>query len=331
MHRAIIVGVGGMGQCWTRVVHQAARWEAAAYVDVNEEALAAAAKAYGMPAAQCYTDLKRALAETEADALIDVTPQSARRTVCTAALDRGLHVLSEKPLADTVRHAQAVVDRAASRSRVYMVAQNYRFQPETRTAAAYVQGGKLGDVGYANVRFHKGPHFGGFREAMAYPLVLDMCIHHFDMARCILGADIEAVQALSVKAPWNWNQGDATVMVHLEMSNGVMVNYSGSWVAQGWETGWNADWRFDGSRGALLWEGDALYLSVRPAARRKVALKRLRYVHQEGVLESFRKAIETGVEPETSGRQNLNSLAATHAVVRSARTRARVRVREVLA
>jgi predicted dehydrogenase len=211
-----------------------------------------------------------------------------------------------------------------------MVAQNYRFQPGVQTIRRFMAQGKLGNTGYASVRFHKGPHFGGFREQMAYPLVLDMSIHHIDMARCFFDTDVKAVQAVSISAPWNWNKGDATVMAVLEMANGVTLDYCGSWVAQGAETSWNADWRFDGDKGALLWEGDALTFSPKPDSSRVLKPVSMKRTGQAAVLEAFRKAVETGDEPETSGRRNLNSLAATFAVVTAAKEKRRVLVRDLL-
>ena len=180
------------------------------------------------------------------------------------------------------------------------------------------------------VTFQKGPHFGGFREAMAYPLVLDMSIHHFDLMRCILGGDVRTVQALSVNAPWNWNRGDATVMAQITLGRGVSVNYFASWVATGAETGWNADWRFEGSKGVLLWENDQLAFSNAPGRKRPVPLVAWPRTHQAYLLWAFAKALDTGEEPETSGRRNLNSLATTYAVVRAAKLRRPVAVVEML-
>ena len=330
VRRIIQVGVGGMGTCWTRVIAASDRWQAAAYVDTNTKNLMAAAEQYGLAKSQCYTDLGKALDEVEADALLDVTPQQFRKGVCCAAFKKGLHVLSEKPLADSLRNAKAIVAQAARSKRTYMVAQNYRFQAPTQTVKHYVQSGKLGDVGYAGISFHKGPHFGGFREEMAYPLVLDMSIHHFDMARCVFDADVKAVQATSINAPWNWNRGEATIMAQLELTSGVVVNYCGSWVSRGNETPWNADWRIDGSKGALIWEGDVLTFSGSPSARRKVPMVKWPVVHQDYVLKAFAEYLDDGSEPETSGRRNLNSLAATYAVVRAAKQKRRVLVSELL-
>jgi predicted dehydrogenase len=328
--RIIQVGVGGMGTCWTKFISASDRWQAAAYVDTSKKNLMEAAQRYGMQKSRCYTDLNKALLEVEADALLDVTPQQFRKGVCCAAFQKGLHVLSEKPLADSLRNAKAIVAQAAKSKRTYMVAQNYRFQAPTQTAKRYVQSGKLGDVSYVDITFHKGPHFGGFREEMAYPLVLDMSIHHFDMARCVFDADIKAVQATSVNAPWNWNKGDATIMAQLELTNGIVANYHGSWVAQGNETPWNGDWRIDGSKGALMWEGDALTFSDTPSRRRKVRMAKWPVEHQAYVLKAFAESLDEGSEPETSGRRNLNSLAATYAVVQAAKQKRRVLVSELL-
>ncbi len=329
MRRIIQVGVGGMGTTWTRCVAASPTWEAVAYVDVDRRVLRVASSAYGIPKSRCFTNLREALRRVEADALLDVTPQKFRKSVCCAAFDQGLHVLCEKPLADNLRNARLIVERAAKRDRTFMVAQNYRYQAPAQTVKRYLSSGRLGDIGYVGIVFHKGPRFGGFREQMAYPLVLDMSIHHFDLVRCLLDTDVKAVQATSLDASWNWNKGDATIMAQLELANGVAVNYFGSWVATGWETTWNADWRFEGSRGTLLWEQDAVFFSNKPGNRRTLKLAPWPLEHQAYLLEAFGRALDSGVEPETSGRRNLNSLAATYAVVKAAREKRRVAVREL--
>lgn len=330
MLRVIQVGVGGMGRKWTGCVAESSRWEAAAYVDVDPQNLAAAATQHGMPMERCFTDLRKAFAAVEADALLDVTPQKFRKKTCLAAFERGLHVLSEKPLADTLVNAKTIVQAAEDAGRVYMVAQNYRYQPQVETVRRFIDQDKLGDLGYVTIAFHKGPHFGGFREEMEYPLLLDMAIHHFDLLRHILRADISTVQACSLDAPWNWNRGDATAMVQLELEGGAVANYAASWVAQGAETPWNGNWRFDGAKGALLWQDDAVHFSGGSGKTRSVRLLKYPRTHQDRLLEVFADALEQGAEPETSGRRNLNSLATTFAVVKAAREHRRVHVADLL-
>ena len=330
MRSIIQVGLGAMGQGWASTVAQSEAWEAAAYVDSDPKALLAAADLHGMPRNRCFSDLKEALGVVEADAVLDVTPQQVRLEVCTAALEHGLDVLCEKPLADTVGNANALVECAAAAGRTLMVAQNYRYQPAVQTVKRFIASGRLGRVGYVGVQFHKGPRFGGYREEMDYPLLLDMSIHHFDMMRCLLDTDVEAVQGVSVNAPWNWNKGDATAAVQLELQGGIVVNYFASWVSRGWETDWNANWRFEGEKGVLLMEDSRVYFTDRQNTRRKVAPAAFPKTHQAWLIDAFAECLEKNREPETSGRNNLNSLATTHAVACAVRQRRRIEVREIL-
>jgi len=319
-----------MGAGWTDRVAESTRWEAAAYVDTNRRNLMAAAQSHGMPKSRCFTDLAEALSSVEADALLDVTPQQFRKGVCLAAFKHGLHVISEKPLADSLRNARIIVAAAERCGCTYMVAQNYRYQSVVQTAKRFIAQGRLGDVGYVGVNFHKGPKFGGFREQMAYPLVLDMSIHHFDMMRCLFDTDIRAVSGVSINAPWNWNRGEATVMAQLELANRVCVNYFASWVASGAETDWNADWRFEGGKGVLLWEDSKLSFSNKARSRRQIPPVKWPVAHQAYLLNAFADALDSATEPETSGRRNLNSLATTYAVVRAVKERRVVTVAEML-
>ncbi len=330
MRRIIQVGLGAMGRVWAHHVAESPSWEAAAYVDPNRRRLMAAATEFGMPSKRCFSNLNAAMRTVEADAVLDVTPPAARKQVCLDAFSHSLHVLSEKPLAGSVEDAVTIVAEAEKRARIFMVAQNYRYQPVIQTARRQIERGVLGEPGYAGITFQRGSHFNGYREAMDHPLILDMAIHHIDLMRFLLGADVTTVSGVSANPGWSWFKGNAAAMGLFEMDNGMPVNYFGSWVASGWETGWNGHWRIEGSKGVLLLEDDALYLSRTPGSRRKLRILKCPRTHQAHLLEVFAEALETKVEPETSGRNNLNSLVATHAWVRAVLEGRRVRVRDVL-
>lgn len=67
---------------------------------------------------------------------------------------------------------------ARQAGRVLMVGQNYRYSSPVQTLRSVIAQGALGRPGQAAVEFFRGPHFGGFRDVMPYPLVVDMAIHH---------------------------------------------------------------------------------------------------------------------------------------------------------
>lgn len=324
MHRIIQVGLGAMGRAWAQTVAETGGWEPAAYVDVDRQRLLAAAAQHGMPESHCFTDLAQALNEIETDALLDVTPPDIRKNVCSAAFARKIPVLTEKPLADSMRTARSLALKAEKAGVPFMVAQNYRFSAEAFTVRQFIESGRLGELGYVSVQFHRGPHFGGFREVMPNPLLLDMAIHHVDLVRYFLDTDLKRVSALCTNPGWSWFGGNAAAMMQLETAAGVPVSYVGSWVAQGKETSYNGDWRLDGSKGCLSWTQAGIEFAPKSGKPRVVKARKYKLLGRTAMLAEFSRALRTGEEPQTSARQNLNSLAAVHAAVRSARTKRRV-------
>jgi predicted dehydrogenase len=319
-----------MGAPWADRVAESDLWQMAALVDVDRDVLLQVARRLNIPETKCFTSLNEALETVQADALLDVTPQQYRRDVCCLAFQHGLNVLAEKPMANSIREAMDIIECAKQYNRTIMISQNYRYQPLVQTVKKFIEEERVGQVGYVGVSFHKGPKFeGGYREFMDYPLVLDMSIHHFDMMRCILESDIASIQAVSIRAPWNWNRGDATLIAEIEMENSVRVSYHASWVATGWETPWNGDWRVSGSKGVLLWEQDKLMFSNKPGSRKKLPLIVMPKIHQAYLLDLFSKHLDAGTEPETSAKNNLNSFATTYAAIRSAEEGRRVQIREL--
>ena len=78
--------------------------------------------------------------------------------------------------------------------------------------------GRLGAVGAVSIRFHRGPHFGGFRDEMPFPLIIDMSIHHFDMMRYLLGREVTDIRGYSFNPAWSWFRGDATAILAMGLA-----------------------------------------------------------------------------------------------------------------
>ncbi len=121
------------------------------------------------------------------------------------ALLRGLPVLCEKPLAETVRECLTMVAAAEVSGKLLMVSQSRRY---FRTGEAFGrQLAELGAVGSLSCEFFKAPRFGGFREQMAEPLLVDMAIHQFDLARKLIGTEPLSVYCDSYNPEWSWFDG----------------------------------------------------------------------------------------------------------------------------
>ena len=315
--KVIQVGIGGMGNAWLRAVQASPSVDYAGFVEVNPEVAAAQAAAYGLDPALIFPTLADALAHVEADGVINVTPPQFHRAISVAALEAGLPVLSEKPLADTRQAAQEIVDASNRTGVLHMVAQNYRYRSATQTLYQTLRQEALGPIGAATVDFFRGPHFGGFREEMAYPLIIDMSIHHFDLMRFFLGADPVQVYGRSWNPPWSWFKGDASAAVTLAFEREIVVSYNGSWCSQGRETTWNANWRFECAEGIIGMEEDVVFTQRTGEAPVPVPPVEMAREGQEYLLEEFRQAVIVGVPPVTTCQDNIKSLGIVFDVVQS--------------
>lgn len=336
--KVIQCGMGGMGQRWISTVLESPVVEFAALVEIDSAAAQRRAQENGLDPSLIFPSLEAALAAVQADGVIDVTPPGAHKSVSFTALDAGLPVLSEKPLAGTREDARAIVEKSNQTGVIHMVTQNYRYSPVAQTVKKVLSSGELGTIGAVSVRFFKGPHFGGFRDEMPYPLIIDMSIHHFDMLRFFLDADPVTVYGQSWNPPWSWYKGDASAAVTAAFSSGAQVSYTGSWCSQGQETPWNADWRFECEKGVLTLQDDHVYVQHllgvedRPGfrqnlndARTEVPLVAMEREAQAYLLHEFYEAVTHGRKPGTPCQDNIRTVEFVFDVVRSFETGAPVR------
>src|SRR5207248_2903614 len=108
-----------------------------------------------------------------------------------------------------------------------------------------------------NADFYIGAHFGGFRDEMESPLLLDMAIHTFDAARFASGADPVSVYAEEFNPSWSWYGGNCSATAIFEMTGGLRFTYRGSWCAEGLPTSWESEWRAVGAKGSATWNGES--------------------------------------------------------------------------
>jgi len=320
-------GLGGMGKQWLKTVNESSNVHFAAYVEIDPATATARIAEFNLDPALVYPSLEAALAAVPADGVIDVTPPGAHKSIGFTAMDAGVPVLAEKPLAPTRADAQALVDKSTSTGVLYMVAQNYRYSPVMQTVKQVLAAGAMGAVGAVNVRFFKGPHFGGFREIMAYPLIVDMAIHHFDLMRFLLDSNPIEIYGKSWNPAWSWFQGDASAAVSADFANGVAVQYAGSWCAQGQETAWNGDWRFDCAEGVVTVVDDRVYTQHTATTTHEVPLVTMERQAQAYLLHEFYEAVTQGKPAATICQDNLYTVNFVFDVVHSFESGAVIRPR----
>lgn len=339
MKRALLVGCGSMGQAWLDCVLKNARVQLAGTVDIRIEAARAAAAKAGLPERLAFSRLLPAIKAVRPDFLIDVTVPEAHRPTTVTALKHGVPVLGEKPMAESMAAARTMVKAAGQSGVLYMVSQSRRYDPNHVACRRAIEEGLVGDVTSVNGDFFLAAHFGGFRDRMPSPLILDMAIHHFDLCRLLTGADPLAVYAKEYNPKGSWYEGDAAASCIFEMTGGIVFTYRGSWCAEGCRTSWNGSWRITGTRGTLLMEADQPPRGERLKDSAQAGVFQCEVVPFQvppaalvgtgihGSLNEFLDAIENGAAPQGECRDNIKSLAMVFAAVESSKKGKRVPVR----
>ncbi len=330
----VVVGAGGIAGAWFPALAKE-KVEVAAVVDLKVSSARSRIKEYGLDC-EASSDLKATLKKTRPDFVLDLTVPEAHCSVTSTALKAGCHVIGEKPMASSMAEARRMVRTAERTGKTFMVSQSRRWNPLHDRVRRTIKSGNVGDLTTINCDFYAGAHFGGFRAKMPSPLILDMSIHHFDLARFMSGADPVAVYAHEFNPKGSWYRGDAAASCIFEMSNGVVFTYSGSWCAEGYGNSWNGDWRFIGDRGTLLYEHDnepraeavAGKKSSRPKVRPvKVLESPTKYTEMHGGLREMLAFLRTGKKPQTECHDNIKSLAMVFAVIDSSKKGRRVPIR----
>jgi len=331
--RIIQVGVGGWGRNWAvNVLKGATDARLVAAVDASPEALVAFRKDVPLPEASCFTTLDAALEAVDSDAVLITASLPGHVPSAVSALGAGKHVLLEKPFAPTVEEARSVVRLAEERRRVLMISQNYRFYPAVRAVQAIVRGNTVGKLGAVSVDFRRyantAPADTNRHYHIAQPLLLDMAIHHFDLMRAVLFQEPARVVCHAFNTAWSRFRDPGTAFATVTFDGGTVVSYRGSWTSTGPETHWSGDWRMEGALGEVSWtsrsgkpeSGERVIMKLLGEAEKAVELPKSSRTDRAEVLATFARAIDKGSEPESSGRDNVGSLALTAAMIESSKT-----------
>jgi predicted dehydrogenase len=337
-----MVGCGAMSPHWLRPAAELGV-QIQALVDIEEKNAKQRAQEFNL-AVPIFSDVKTAIREVSADALFDCTIPAAHKEVSSTALEAGLHVLEEKPLALTYQDAADLVGLSKATGKLHVILQNRRFNRGIRLLRQMVLQGVIGELTTVHADMFVAPHFGGFREVMSHVLLADMAIHAFDAARFVTGLNAESVVCEEWVPKNSWYKSGPSVIAIFRMTAGVRLSYRASWCADGFRTSWDAVWRIIGTEGTLIWDGaDDVRAEKLPAdhltSQPGVFLKEMEPVPPPAepdpiqtrghfsVMHQFMSAVNGGPAPETPSTDNIHSLAMVLGAIESAERGAWVAVR----
>lgn len=177
-----------MGRNHLRVLNDLDSAELMGLADADQETAGRAARRFGIPA---YTDYRRMLDEQRPDAVVVAVPTILHREVALDAIERGIHLLVEKPIAFTVADGQEMIEAASKAGVVLTVGHIERYNPALVELHRRLRAEELGRVFQMHSR-RLGPFPPRVRDV---GVVIDLATHDVDIMRYLSGSEVTRVYA----------------------------------------------------------------------------------------------------------------------------------------
>lgn len=213
-----VFGVGALGQHHARIYAQLPETDLVGVYDVDQ---ARAAQLAGQHGCRAFASMDELAASVEAASV--VVPTHLHHQVALALMERGLHLLVEKPIASSTEEAEQMVARARTKGVILQVGHVERFNPVLAFLEQHAQAPRF-------IEAHRLAPFPPPREGL-HPrgtevnVVLDLMIHDLEIILHLVGAPVKDVRAVGVPV---LSGSEDIANVRLLFANGCVANITAS-------------------------------------------------------------------------------------------------------
>ncbi len=226
--RIALIGAGAISQTHSLALKRTTLSRLVAVCDINDQAANSLAEPHG---AQAFGSLEQLLAEQSFDAAIVSTPPNSHPEICVELLERGIHVLCEKPMAVNLELAQKMFHASRVSGAKLTMASKFRHVDDVRAAKSLIDSGTIGEIVLfenmftANVdmrsRWNSNP------EVSGGGVLIDNGTHSVDIMRYLLGplSELRVVEGKRLQSP----DVEDTVKIFVRSNAGVLGDIDLSW------------------------------------------------------------------------------------------------------
>ena len=330
MIRAAVIGFGSIGQHHARIYHEMDGVELAAIADPSDTRRERAAHRFKVPTYLSHVEL---LAAEQLDVVSVTVPTMLHHPVALAAIERGVNLLVEKPIAATVEQADDMIRAAAARGVTLAVGHIERFNPAIVELKRRLDDDELGRI--FQIQARRLSPFPSYVSDVG--VVLDLATHELDIMRYLLGCEASQLVA-DVGRNVHATHEDMLSAI-LRFTNGVVGVLDINWLTPAKIR----ELRITGERGMYLvdyihqdlhfyqnaeapsrWDTLALFRGVEEGDVVKLRVNKVEPLDRE--LRAFVKAASDHSQPVVTGEDGRRALILAQALLTSAREGRRLHV-----
>ena len=274
------IGAGGIARTHMGYLKKFEGVEIVAAADIAPPMLEKVKSEFSVP--HVYADYKEMLRKhPDLDAVSVCTPNGLHAEDSIAALNAGMHVLVEKPMAMNAKQAQQMVDAAKKNGKVLIVGFQHRFEPRSKVIREQVKSGEFGKIMYVRaqaLRRRGIPSWGVFgqKEKQGGGPMIDIGVHILETAHSMIGSPrpISAVGstftylgnkcpgAACPWGPWDWQTYTVEDLAvgQIRFENGTVLAIESSFAAHIEKDIWNVT--ILGEKAGASWENTEIYTDL---------------------------------------------------------------------
>ncbi|UCG22611.1 MAG: Gfo/Idh/MocA family oxidoreductase [Chloroflexota bacterium] len=209
--RAAVIGVGAMGKNHARVYADMPQVSLVGVADTDEGVASELARRHG---GQPYTEYRRMLDHEKPDVVTIAVPTVDHLEVASEVIDRGLHLLIEKPIAFSAEEGKQIISAAREAGVTLMIGHIERFNPAVTALKDRLLDGELGRVFQIDAR-RQGPFPARVKDV---GVVIDLAVHDLDVMRYVTGSEVLRVYAETERRIHSTREDLLTGLVRFEES-----------------------------------------------------------------------------------------------------------------
>lgn len=223
-----LIGTGGIAQTYAQAFQTSGRCELVAVADVRKEAADALAEPF---AAKSFSDYKTLAENCLIDAVIVSTPPNSHPEIAMYFMQKGVHVLCEKPLCLSVAEAKQMIETAETTGVTFTMATKFRYCEDVVKAKSILASGILGEVvqfeNAFTAKVDMSKRWNSDRKIAGGGVLIDNGTHSVDIIRYFLGP-IEEILALETSGTQNLSV-DENVKLLAKTVTGVAASVDLTW------------------------------------------------------------------------------------------------------
>jgi hypothetical protein len=293
--RVGVIGVGTMGSNHARVLASLSGVDLVGVADPERGQRELVTRVLGCPA---VGDLE-GLLKLGVDAVTIAAPTHLHREIALACVDRGVHVLVEKPIASSVDEGRDIISAARRAGLTLMVGHVERFNPAVQAIKEAIRGEDILSIAITRV--------GPFPPRMSnVGVVIDLAVHDIDLISWFTDSDIVEVQSQLSSA---MAEREDIALLQFRTASGVLANINTNWLTPFKARNVTVATRGKYVMGDLLTRQVTECFGFRPDG--SYSMRHLSVGHDEPLraeLIAFIDAIRSGKTPAVTGEEGVASL-----------------------